>query len=52
MTERIIKYQKTEERKICDKRGGRKEEEEEKKRTKYEYDLLLLHCCFTSTVNI
>ena len=33
MTERIIKYQKIEERKICDKRGGgRKEEEEEKKR--------------------
>ena len=33
MTERIIKYQKIEERKICDKRGGggggRKEEEEE-----------------------
>lgn len=42
MTERIIKYQKIEERKICDKRGGggRKEEEEErkKKRTKYEYE--------------
>ena len=29
MTERIIKYQKIEEKKICDKRGGRKEEEEE-----------------------
>ena len=48
MTERIIEYQKIEERKICDKRGGgggggRKEEEEEekkkkKKRTKYEYE--------------
>lgn len=33
MTERIIKYQKIEERKICDKGGGgRKEEEEEEKR--------------------
>ena len=34
MTERIIKYQKIEERKICDKRGGggRKEEEEEEKK--------------------
>ena len=36
MTERIIKYQKIEERKICDKRGGggRKEEEEERKKKK------------------
>ena len=34
MTERIIKYQKIEERKICDKKGGGggKEEEEEKKK--------------------
>ena len=40
MTERIIKYQKIEERKIWDKGGGglRKEEEEEEKRTKYEYE--------------
>ena len=32
MTEQIIKYQKIEERKICDKRGGGQKEEEEKKR--------------------
>ncbi|MEW8150899.1 MAG: hypothetical protein AB2810_12200 [Candidatus Thiodiazotropha endolucinida] len=41
MTERIIKYQKIEERKICDKRGGgtkRRRRREKKERTKYEYE--------------
>ena len=46
MTERIIKYQKIEERKICDKRGGgggggdekKKKKRKKKERTKYEYE--------------
>ena len=38
MTERITKYQKIEERKICDKRGGDEKKKKKKKRTKYEYE--------------
>ena len=45
MTERIIKYQKIEERKICDKKGGGgggggggEKKKKKKKRTKYEYE--------------
>ena len=38
MTERIIKYQKIEERKICDKRGGG-DEKKKKKRKKKENEI-------------